>query len=190
MADKVTVAGRGTAEAVADLVVIRGADTARAKTATETVSAAHAVGEKLRTALREQRVADRAIEIVSQPPQNDCDSTGATVSHHAEESVSVTVRQAGGVTEEVERIVKIIESVDERFLVRDVGFDVADRASLRAEAHRAALADARAQAVQYAKPAGRELGSLASSVDGDETSENSSGKIEMSVTVNVVYNLR
>ncbi|MET8975555.1 SIMPL domain-containing protein [Streptomyces sp. NPDC004539] len=162
----VTVTGDGSATAEPDLAVLGVGVEATAKTAKAAMAAQNKAADALLAAVRKQEIADKDVRTdgVSLGPVYDYQSgTAVLTGYRAAQSFVVKVRvidRTGAVLQAV------TDATGDAGRVNSVVFDLADREPLQRAARKAAFADARGKAQQYATLSGRRLGRLVTLNEG------------------------
>jgi len=162
----VTVTGDGSATAEPDLAVLGVGVEATAKTAKAAMAAQNKAADALLKAVRKQQIADKDVRTdgVSLGPVYDYQSGNAVLTgYRAAQSFVVNVRA-------IDRTGTVLQAVTDATgdagRVNSVVFDLADREPLQRAARKAAFADARSKAQQYASLSGRHLGRLVTLNEG------------------------
>lgn len=202
----VTVVGQGTARATPDEAVLSlGVEVAKPTADAATAAAAQAADAML-AALRAQGVADQDITTTGLNLNADSatDANGVTriTGYTAGQSFDAVVRapgRAGAV------VAAATGAAGDAARVSGIAFDLADHRPVRATARDAAVADARAEAEQYARDSGHVLGRVVSFTEGGTASgphpmpfpvaaaaaplRVAPGQVEEQVSVTAVYEL-
>lgn len=169
-ADRLTMVGTGSADAVPDLLTFR----VRVGVVREDVGTALAdanrTAEKVLDALREAGVGERdlASNGLSVGPERERDpetSEQRTVGYRATHTTTVKVREFAGAGEVVDAA---IAAGGDATSVDDLRLGFAEPDPYLADARADAVADARERAEQYAEAAGRDLGDVVTISEGGD----------------------
>ncbi|QNP69060.1 SIMPL domain-containing protein [Streptomyces roseirectus] len=162
----VTVTGDGSATAEPDLAVVGVGVEATAKTAKEALAAQNKAADALLKAVAQQGIADKDVrtDSVSLSPVYDYqDGTSVLTGYRAAQSFVVKVREIGKTGAVLQAVT---DATGDAGRINSVVFDLADREPLQRAARKAAFADARSKAEQYAALSGRTLGRLVTLSEG------------------------
>ncbi|MEV5610823.1 SIMPL domain-containing protein [Streptomyces sp. NPDC052225] len=205
-----TVTGEGRAAAAPDMATVTAGVEVSGASAKEALAAQSRAADALLDAVREAGIADRDVRtealalsaVYADGPEPG--SAPKLTGYQASQAFSVKIR-------DLKRTGAVIQAMSDAsgdaIRLHGVTFDVADPSALRAEARKAAHADAHAKAVQYAELTGHKLGRLVSldegaggrprpvavsavAFDAMEKVPVAPGEIEDEVTLTAVYELR
>lgn len=174
----ITVRGAGEATGTPDVVRVTVGVDVRRPTVQDALDRANAATQRVLDGLDDEGVAkdDRQTRQFSIRPEyddGDADGTPRVTGYGVSNLVEATVR-------DIDRVGAILSAVAEAggddVRIQGVGFDLEDDGEQVAAARRAAFADARATAEQYAELAGAELGPL---ISIEDTSVNSPRSAEV-----------